>query len=150
MRINSREAIPQKVTIINRLRREDSATNQDIWIKHELAACVWNAQSTSQQAGTQTNVGAYVTLEIPSGVNSDYKPYDVWKSNAGDGWTVSQGDYIVLGEVSETLTPNNLVQVMASYGGNAAKVRVFKDLTIPNPPSGTLTQYASIYYVEGA
>jgi hypothetical protein len=39
---------------------------------------------------------------------------------------------------------------MASYGGDAAKVRVFKDLTLPNPPNGTLTQYASIYYIEGA
>lgn len=152
MRIDTRKAVPQTVTIINRLKREDSATGQDVWFKHELKACVWNSQTTSQQAGTQTNIGAYVSVEIPSAINDDYMPYSTWKSAGAqsEGWTVSANDYIVLGEVSEALTPQNIVQVIASYGGDAMKVRVFKDLTLPDAPRGTLTQYASIYYIEGA
>ena len=67
-------------------------------------------------------------------------------------WTVSLNDYIVLGEVTEDITPKNITQVMAKYEPNACKVRVFEDLTFDDGVvgQGFLEQYASIYYVEGA
>ena len=155
MRIIPSLALPQTVTILNKLAKANSITGQDVWYKKTLRNCVWEVQSNAEQNGTQTNVGASIKVQIPSGINSNYMSYNEWikSGNQVDNWTVSQNDWIVLGEVAEDVTANNIIQVMKLYEPNACKIQLFEDLTIPTGAISTsnkfLEQYASIYYVEG-
>lgn len=154
MRVIPRKIIPQTVTILNKLKRADSATDADVWYKTILHDCAWSVNSVSSQSGTATLLGATVQCQIPQRANGGYLPYNEWsKAGAQNGsWTVSLNDYIVLGEVTEDITPKTITQVMAKYEPNACKVRVFEDLTFDDGVvgQGFLEQYASIYYVEGA
>lgn len=154
MRINPEEALPQTVTILNKLKKADSSAGSDVWVKHTLKACVWATRSHSQQIGNTTNVGASVMVQIPDRQDYPYMPYDQWKApGAQDGaWTVSQDDYLVLGDVPEDVTSANITKTLAAYEPNCCKVRLFEDLTLPGNSAflgGFLEQYASIYYIEG-
>ena len=58
MRVIPRKIIPQTVTILNKLKRADSATDSDVWYKTILHDCAWSVNSVSSQSGTATLLGA--------------------------------------------------------------------------------------------
>lgn len=152
MRIDPEKALPQTITVLNKLKKADSNTSTDVWYKHTLKNCVWSVVSTSSQTGTQTNLGYKVEVQIPESQDIPYKPYQEWckNGNADTSWTISLDDYIVLGEVSEAITSQNVTVTMKKYEPNACKVRLFEDCTFDGLQlGGFLEQYASLYYVEG-
>jgi hypothetical protein len=152
MRIEPEQALPQTVTILNKLKKSDANTSTDVWYKKTLKNCVWSVVANSSQTGTQTNLGYKVTVQIPKAQEIPFKPYTEWKE-AGmqdTAYTVSLDDYIVLGEVTESITSQNIVTIMKKYEPNACKVRLFEDCTFNGLQlDGFLQQYANIYYVEG-
>lgn len=152
MRIIPEQIIPQTITIINKLAKGDSATGQDVWYKHTLKNCSWNVVENASQNGTTSNVGEIIQVQIPNKQDVKYLPYKEWKQ-AGmpqEHFTISMNDYIILGEVKEDITANNIVSVVNSYEPNTCKIRLFNDLTFKGITEYSfLDQYASIYYVEG-
>lgn len=152
MRIEPKQALPQTVTILNKLKKADANTSTDVWYKKTLKDCVWSVVANSSQTGTQTNLGYKVTVQIPEEQETPFKPYAEWKeAGMQDGaFTVSLDDYIVLGEVLENITSQNIVTIIKKYEPNACKIRLFEDCTFKGLQlNGFLQQYASIYYVEG-
>jgi hypothetical protein len=73
-------------------------------------------------------IGSYITCLIPH--SPKYLDYTKWKSleDKSDNYTMSSGDYIVLGEVSEEITASNIISVIKAYGDDACMVKHSEEL----------------------
>lgn len=113
----------QKVTILNKLKRSDSKTGVDVWRKSVVDNVVWYTDSARSAGGSSVFIGTYITVLFPFNVN--YLPYMEWKKpgNQDNHFTMSSGDYIILGDVDEDITANNIIKVLENYGENVCQVK---------------------------
>lgn len=115
------------VTVLNKRAARDSADHLDAWKKTVLRDCFWAGEQTQGQSGQEVNEGAAYLLRVPQ--SGDYQPYREWKTDM-EGFTFSPGDYIILGEVAEEITPETVQAVVESRRPDAFEVRLFKDNTV--------------------
>lgn len=113
----------QKVTILNKLKRTDSKTGVDVWRKSIVDDVVWYTKSARSAGSSSVFIGTYITVLFP--FNSRYLPYMEWKKpgNQDEHFTMSCGDYIILGDVPENITANNIIKVLEQYGENVCQVK---------------------------
>ena len=113
----------QRVTILNKLKRTDSKTGVDVWRKSTVDDVVWYTKSARSAGSSSVFIGTYITVLFP--FNSRYLPYMEWKKpgNQDGHFTMSSGDYIILGDVPENITANNIVKVLEQYGENVCQVK---------------------------
>ena len=113
----------QRVTILNKLKRTDSKTGVDVWRKSTVDDVVWYTKSARSAGSSSVFIGTYITVLFP--FNSRYLPYMEWKKpgNQEEHFTMSSGDYIILGDVPENITANNIIKVLEQYGENVCQVR---------------------------
>lgn len=113
----------QRVTILNKLKRTDSKTGVDVWRKSTVDDVVWYTKSTRSAGSSSVFIGTYITVLFP--FNSRYLPYMEWKKpgNQEEHFTMSCGDYIILGDVPENITANNIIKVLEQYGENVCQVK---------------------------
>lgn len=118
----------QKITILNKLKKADSLTGLDVWHKTVLTDAAWYSQTERTATASSVYIGSYFKVLIPFHDNCLY--YVDWKqSGMQDGnYTMSAGDYIILGEVTEDITPNNVVATMTKYEPNVCQVKTFQPL----------------------
>ena len=117
----------QKITILNKLKRVDTDDKKlDVWYKHTVDNAVWYEDSARNSGGNGVYIGTYITVLIP--FNDDYLDYRNWKQleDRNSKFTMSSGDYIVLGDVEEEVNASNVVEIMKSYEGNYCIVRHIK------------------------
>ena len=90
----------------------------DKWYKYTVDNAVWYEQSARNSGGNGVYIGTYITVLIP--FNDNYVDYRDWRhlteEERQDKFTMSSGDYIVLGEVTEEINASNVVAVMNDYG----------------------------------
>lgn len=127
MRVNGLPTFNQTITILYRLCGADSAYKKDEWRKKVIGHCSWSSLVTRSQNGTDVKHGASYVARIP--MQPDYKEYSHWAKTPDDGFTVSRGDIVILGEIDETPTAENVMQIMRDYKPNAFMVSTFKDNT---------------------
>lgn len=131
------------ITVLNKRDGKDSQDHLDAWKKTVLHNCTWTEKQTSSQSahladGAEVNKGAdYLTRVPPS---AKYRPYSAWKADM-EGFTFSPGDYVIKGEIPETVTPENVQSVVNKYRPNAFQVQLFRD--------NTGTGYLDHYRLEG-
>ena len=113
----------QRVTILNKLKRTDSKTGVDVWRKSTVDDVVWYTKSARSAGSSSVFIGNYITVLFP--FNSRYLPYMEWKKpgNQDEHFTMSSGDYIILGDVPENITANNIIKVLEQYGENVCQVK---------------------------
>lgn len=113
----------QRVTILNKLKRTDSKTGVDVWRKSTVDDVVWYTKSARSAGSSSVFIGTYITVLFP--FNSRYLPYMEWKKpgNQEEHFTMSSGDYIILGDVPENITANNIIKVLEGYGENVCQVK---------------------------
>lgn len=113
----------QRVTILNKLKRTDSKTGVDVWRKSTVDDVVWYTKSARSAGSSSVFIGTYITVLFP--FNSRYLPYMEWKKpgNQEEHFTMSCGDYIILGDVPENITANNIIKVLEQYGENVCQVK---------------------------
>ena len=99
-----------RVSILNKLKRDDGTSGSDEWFVTVVDNVAWYRNSERTVSNSGVYIGEYKTILIP--FNTAYLPYDEWKNNTEGHFTVSEGDYIVLGEVTEDITAKNVVSVM--------------------------------------
>lgn len=116
-----------KITILSRLAGRDSVTRLDTWKKTVLHNCFFKAQVQSGISGTSAAVTQTAVCRIPQ--NPNYRPYHVWKNDISDGFSISVGDHIILGEVAEDIDASNVAEVVAKYRPAAMTVKAFSDNT---------------------
>lgn len=119
------------VTVLNKRAGRDSADYLDIWKKTVLRDCFWAGEQTRGRSGRMTssaevNEGASYVLRVPR--DPEYRPYREWNGDM-EGFTFSPGDYIILGEVAEEITPETVQAVVELYRPDAFEVQLFKDNT---------------------
>lgn len=113
----------QRVTILNKLKRTDNKTGVDVWRKSIVDDVVWYTKSARSAGSSSVFIGTYITVLFP--FNSRYLPYMEWKKpgNQDEHFTMSSGDYIILGDVPENITANNIIKVLEQYGENVCQVK---------------------------
>ena len=113
----------QRVTILNKLKRTDSKTGVDVWRKSTVDDVVWYTKSARSAGSSSVFIGTYITVLFP--FNSRYLPYMEWKKpgNQDEHFTMSCGEYIILGDVPENITANNIIKVLEQYGENVCQVK---------------------------
>lgn len=114
------------VTVLNKRDGLDSPDGMDVWKKTVLRGCFWAGEQTQGQSGQEVSEGASYLLRVPQ--SADYRPYPDWKSDM-EGFTFSPGDYVILGEAAEEITPETVQGVVERNRPNAFEVRKFKDNT---------------------
>lgn len=117
----------QTVTILNKLKGVDSLTKKDIWYKTVLTDVAWYADSTRTATSSAVYIGTYIKVLIP--FHNEYLPYLEWREagNQDTHYTMSTGDYIILGEVPEDITAENIVKTLQKYGENVCTVKHHKE-----------------------
>lgn len=153
MRINTKEMLSQKVTIVNRLKGVDNDSGKDIFYKKTLNDCVWMGKQIGSRNGNEMIYTEGYQVHIPRNQECTYFEYKDWiaKENLDDCFTLSVDDYVILGEVTEEITPNNVTKIIQKYKPNAFQIRLHDDLNLKgiHANGNFVLNYASMYYVEG-
>lgn len=144
MRLKQGQILPtftHTITILNKLRAVNSPTKLDAWYKTVLHNTAYTSQGVRSVSGTTVNIGQAVLSRIPK--SSNYKPYEQWLVDPSQGFTISVGDIIIKGEITETqLAPENIYKILQKYKPGAFTISVFSDNT-------GVSGLAEHYRVEG-
>lgn len=109
------------ITIVNKLSAKDSITKRDTYKKTVLHKCFYKQITSRSVTGTTVNLGSSAVCRIPKNVN--FRPYHEWKEDISQGFTLSVGDYIFLGELKEDATADNIISLYNEYKPNAMVVK---------------------------
>lgn len=117
----------ETVTFLNKLHRKDSFVNKDIWFKTIINDAVWYTDSARAAGSNAVYIATYITVLVP--FHDEFLSYIDWKlpGNQDGHYTMSQGDYVVRGIVTEDVTADNVVEVMKGYGEDVCYVRHHKE-----------------------
>ena len=153
MRINPKKMLSNKITIVNRLKGVDNDSGREMFFKKVLDNCAWNSKEIATRNGNTITYSNGYEVHIPQAQEYTYFEYNIWKNkeNLDDCFTFSLDDYVILGEVEEEITPNNITEVIDKYKPNAFQIRVYEDLTLGgiNVNKKFLNNFASMYSAEG-
>lgn len=111
------------ITLLNKLKRKDSTTGLDVWFKTIIKDCVYKKDKISNVSNTVISMGEEYTILIP--FTGGYMPYKEWKNLADKTgyYTLSNQDVIILGEVTEEVTANNITEIKNAYEPNTCEIR---------------------------
>lgn len=111
------------ITLLNKLKRKDSTTGLDVWFKTIIKDCVYKKDKISNVSNTVISMGEEYTILIP--FTGGYMPYKEWKNLADKTgyYTLSNQDVIILGEVTEEVTANNITDIKNAYEPNTCEIR---------------------------
>lgn len=117
----------ETVTVFNKLRRPDSIMGKDVWHKTVISDAAWYRQSERDINGTSAVIGTYKKVLIP--FHDNFLRYIEWKTpgNQEGHYTISVGDYVVLGLVEEEITGENIVNTLEKYGDNVCLVKHYTE-----------------------
>ena len=111
------------ITLLNRLKRKDSVTNTDVWYKTKIQNCVYKKDRITTVNGTVVSMGQAFTVLIP--FTGNYLPYKDWKKleDKTGFYSLSEQDVIILDDVIEEVTPQNITQIKNDYEPNTCEIR---------------------------
>lgn len=111
------------ITLLNRLKRKDSITNTDVWYKTKIQNCVYKKDRVTTVNGTVVSMGQAFTVLIP--FTGNYMPYKDWKKleDKTGFYTLSEQDVIILDDVVEDVTSQNITQIKNDYEPNTCEIR---------------------------
>ena len=111
------------ITLLNKLKRKDSVTNTDVWYKTQIQNCVYKKDRITTVNGTVVSMGQAFTILIP--FTGNYLPYKDWKKleDKTGFYTLSEQDIIIIGDVVEEITPQNITQIKNDYEPNTCEIR---------------------------
>lgn len=111
-------AFVETITLLNKLDAKDSTSGMDEWKSTVLHDCAWSETSVRSVQGNVVSVGRSIVVRIPA--SPDFRPYGEWKDGM-DGFTLSEGDCIVRGEISEEVTADNVKTILSEHDGFVVK-----------------------------
>ena len=111
------------ITLLNKLKRKDSVTNTDVWYKTQIQNCVYKKDRITTVNGTVVSMGQAFTVLIP--FTGNYLPYKDWKKleDKTGFYTLSEQDVIILDDVVEEVTSQNITQIKNDYEPNTCEIR---------------------------
>ena len=111
------------ITLLNKLKRKDSVTGKDIWYKSIIEHCTFTKKRVSQMNGTVVSMGEEFTVLIP--FTDKFLPYKEWKvkEDKKEYYTISREERIIIGIVTEDVTPDNVINIKSDYEPNTCEIR---------------------------
>lgn len=111
------------ITLLNKLKRKDSVTGIDVWYKTIINNCIYKKDRVSTVNGSVVSIGEQFTILIP--FTDKYMQYKDWKNleNKSGTYTLSAQDIIILDEVTENVTAQNITQIKNDYEPNTCEIR---------------------------
>lgn len=130
------------VTVLNRLKGQDSLTKQDVWYTTVLENCDFSQSTERSVSGNVVSVGGVYRCLIPK--SKKYLPYSEWKKSPDGRLTFSEGDYIIKGKLSEDElpTPNTIQKIFQAHRPDAFQIKTFSNNT-------GIIELAEHYHLEG-
>lgn len=141
------------ITVINKLDARDAGEPKDAWRKTVLHGCMWSDSSTRTVGNDGTvSIATAHRVQIPE--HERYKPYREWykPGNRDAYFTVREGDYVILGEVSEDVDATNIRRIIEAYEPDAFQVQAFRDCTFGVGFDSAKTgwqRFAEVLSIEG-
>lgn len=127
MRANLGKIYNETITIINRLDARDSKQKTDEYFTTVLKNCMWSLVTTrTVQTDGTVIIGTSHRVQIPE--NASYSQYKDWKENQ-DGFTIRTGDYVIRGELNESINSGNYRNIIKQYEPDAFEIQTFRDAT---------------------
>ena len=116
------------ITLLNKLKRKDSVTNTDVWYKTKIQNCVYKKDRITTVNGTVVSMGQAFTILIP--FTGNYLPYKDWKKleDKTGFYTLSEQDVIILDDVMEEVTPQNITQIKNDYEPNTCDISTIEQV----------------------
>lgn len=113
----------QRITILNKLKREDNNSGVDIWQKTVIDDAVWYKHSESSVGVGGVSIGTVIQVLIP--FHDEYLPYLEWRQEGKQKghYTMSTGDYIIRGNMTEDVDASNIVKTLQKYGEDVCQVK---------------------------
>lgn len=117
------ELYKDKITIINKLRAEDSPDGKEHFQKTVYNTAYWCITKIATYDNKETSVSKAIKVLIPD--LKMYLPYIPWARYSGESeyFTMSINDYIVKGEVLECVNSQTINKVLKRYEPNVCKVQ---------------------------
>lgn len=111
------------ITLLNKLKRKDSVTGIDVWYKTIINDCIYIKDRVSTVNGSVVSIGEQFTILIP--FTDKYLQYKDWKNleDKSGTYTLSAQDIIILDEVTENVTAQNITQIKNDYEPNTCEIR---------------------------
>ena len=145
--------LSQKVTIINRLKSKDNESKRDKFYKKTLDNCIWDKAKLANQSGKAIYYSNGYSVQIPTEQNCKYKDYREWITDIENSFTLYLDDYVILGEVTEDITPESLKDIVNKYSPFVFKISSIEDYNsrdgISFNNNNFAMKYASYYEVKG-
>lgn len=115
----------KQITILNKCTEVDVDTKakKDVWYKTILDNCAWYVNEEKAVNGSQVSIATSITVLIP--FNENFIEYIDWKKleDKSELFTMSMGDYVVLGSLDEDVTSSNIVKIMSELRPNVCNVK---------------------------
>jgi hypothetical protein len=94
-----------------------------VWHKTILHDAAWYTDSVMAASSNSAHINTVITVLLP--FHDEYLPYLEWKQSGMQvgHFTMSNGDYIILGEVEEDFTASTIVKELQKYGENVCTVK---------------------------
>lgn len=116
-----------KITVLCKVPRQRSGNGLDEWHKIVLSECMYKRSKVTNVNNTTVSMSQIYTVLIP--FNNQYMPCDQWYGMAEkqNTYTISQGDYIVFGEITEEVTQDTIRDVLDAFP-NYCEVRSIEEV----------------------
>lgn len=108
------------ITILNRVKAIDSPSKVDTWYKTVVKDCMWTSRTNRTLNGKDVIISQSLVCRIPS--HAQYKDYKQWVKDPNKFFTLVAGDYAILGEVTEEITPQNILTIVNKYKPDAFQI----------------------------
>lgn len=141
------------ITIVNRLDAKSVGAKADTYYATTLDGCMWHATEGATAVGTGTlDSTTAFKVQVPHSAG-EYVPYSEWAKAPANGFTVSVGDWIVLGTVSvpEGATASEVRTLVRAFEPNAFQVQEFRDTRIEGMgySADGIMRFADSIYITG-
>lgn len=112
------------ITIYSKVKASDNTDKTDKWYRTVVRGCFW--KSVQNRAVTEQGVtfSASYVCRVP--LTPLYKPYDAFKLSPV-GFSLSLGDIIILGEVTDSMTAQNRLDIISSHKPDTLTIGSFTD-----------------------
>lgn len=113
----------EKITVINRIRGPDLGQREDILVASSVDSVLYRFKSN--YISNNGNVSKQQELIVLFSDISLYKPYKEFVSYKGssDFFTLSLGDYIVLGDIFDEVNSSNIRDILSKYEPYVYKIQ---------------------------
>lgn len=111
------------ITLLNKISGKDTQNHLDIWNKTTISNVEWKIETVSAVDKKGVIIGEKYIVLLP--FDKRYVDYEDYLTDQTDRYTVSTGDYVVFGEITDDVTCDNVVDVLENSRCRVCKIMAY-------------------------